>query len=167
LYLYKGFNWEENLALNSAGLFAILIAVITTVAPDESPHDYTFHTSLHRVFAFLFFLAIAYVCIFRAADTGPYIASTTRSAFYRWTYRLLGIAMIVVPGVALYLAVVWRRHHELYDHRILFVEWAAIWVFGAYWLLKSKEIRDSHADHLVPVRHRHKVPSNATPSTDR
>lgn len=152
LFLYKGFTRQENYALNVAGVLAVLIAVVPIDAPSDPPIAPSLTMWLHRAFGYLFFLAIAYVCIFRAADTTPFIASRAWSRFYRWMYKLLGVCMIVVPGVVFFLV----SEHQL-NWKILLLEWVAIWLFAAYWLLKSKEIKDSQADQRVPLRERDKI----------
>lgn len=68
LYLYKGFSQEENIALNLAGIFAVGVALV------PMPWDCGAgcpRISAHGIFAILFFICIAYVCLARAMDTLP------------------------------------------------------------------------------------------------
>lgn len=64
LFVYKGYSWKEDWALNFAGAMAASIALNPTPW-DCAKHRLTFHGTS----AILFFIAIAYVCIFRADDT--------------------------------------------------------------------------------------------------
>ncbi len=142
MFLYKGFGWQENYALHFAGVLAILIAVVPTDAPGEPEATLSPTAVFHKVFAVLFFLTIAYVCLFRSADTLPLLGSGTRAKFYYYTYKLIGIYMATVPVVLYYF--------ELHRYqRVFFAEATSIWAFSAYWLLKTREIANSQADLVV------------------
>jgi hypothetical protein len=66
LMLYKGFTDFENWALNLAGGFLLIVAVVPMAwgCGDACPKF-----SWHGTASVVFFLSIAYVCIFRSADT--------------------------------------------------------------------------------------------------
>ena len=91
---------------------------------------------VHAVAAVTFFLATAYVSLFRARDTVDLLPAAERPGFTR-TYRLLGLLMVVIP-----LSVV-AAHLVLADanSRMLWlVEVAGIYTFAVFWLVKSREI---------------------------
>jgi hypothetical protein len=141
LYLYKGFSTKENWALNVAGACAIGVALFPTTAPIDAPdHGFT----LHATFAVLFFLSIAYVCIFRASDTLSLIRDADRAKRLRAVYRGLGIAMLVSPITAAILTLALERTALTF-----FLEAVAIETFAAYWLVKTWELRATHADRLA------------------
>ena len=71
MYLYKGFSWQENYALNVAGILAILIAVVPTDLKSVPPIAQSPTSQVHMIFAIAFLLTIGYVCVFRSADTLP------------------------------------------------------------------------------------------------
>jgi hypothetical protein len=144
MFLYKGFSWQENYALHLAGVLAILIAVVPTDDPGNPQAELTPTALLHKLFAVFFFLTIAYVCLFRSADTLPLLGSGLRAKVYYWTYKVIGIYMAIVPLVLYYFE--FHRYQ-----RVFFAEATSIWTFGAYWLLKTKEISDSQADRVVAV----------------
>src|SRR3954470_19189079 len=75
LYLYKGFSRQENWALNLAGALAVGIALRPTTPRCDDAGGLTLHGS----FAVLFFLAIAYVCLFRASDTLSLVRDARRA----------------------------------------------------------------------------------------
>jgi len=147
LYLYHGFSRKENIALNMAGLFAIGIAIFPCDPIQENACDvYTF-ASLHGVCAIAFFLSIAYACIFCAGDTLYLIKDEKRRQHYNVLYKTLGAAMIVLPVVSAISSYVFQS--ELKEGEMIYefvLEMLAIWVFGAFWLAKSFEIRETHAD---------------------
>lgn len=94
---------------------------------------------LHYGAAALFFLAVAYVCMFRSGDTLAIFADRVRAARFRAAYRLLGLLMALAP------LAVWLVHLALPRREdppaLFFVEAAAVYVFAAFWTVKSREIR--------------------------
>jgi len=150
LVLYKGFGPKENRAFNIAGVLAVMVALFPTERVNGTcasgciAFDVPY---VHGVSAVLFFLAIAYVCIFRSGDTLPLMNNPAREAKYKRTYQTLGVLMVVAPLAAAILIAGFQLHLDPGKRTVVFfVEAFAIWVFGAYWLVKSREIRDTHAD---------------------
>jgi hypothetical protein len=140
LYLYKGFSPKENVALNCAGVFAALVALFPT-APDGAGGG---PVTLHGTFAVLFFLCIAYVSVFRAADTLEGVRPEHR-AWYRRAYKTLGGLMIVSPLAAVLFARVTAMGRGP-GARVFWAEAFAVWTFAAYWAVKTVEMRTSHAE---------------------
>jgi hypothetical protein len=141
LYLYKGFSTRENWALNIAGILAVFVAILPTEAPGEASNV---RSTVHIASAVIFFLAIAYVCIFRASDTLSLIRDTRDAEKYALTYKLFGIGMIVSPFLALVLAFTIGQ-----SALIFFVETLAVWIFAAFWIVKSVELRRTDAEQLA------------------
>ncbi len=145
LYLYKGFTGLENFALNLAGAFVIGVAVFPM---EWGCGNSCSNFSLHGTFAILFFLSIAYVCIFRASDTLGLIPDQTKIKRYKNTYRLLGLGMVASPVLALILTWVLQPHTE--DRLTgFFAEAFGVWVFALYWIIKSREIALSNSERLA------------------
>lgn len=145
LYLYKGYGTKENWALNLAGVCAIGVAMVATAAPDAPS---TTWTRMHGTFAVALFLCIAYVAIFRAADTLSLLEDDQQIQKLRRTYRILGIGLIVSPLLAVILTYTVEprgRGRTI----VFFVEAVAVWIFSAYWLVKSLELRRTGADRLA------------------
>jgi hypothetical protein len=139
LILYRGFSKAEAWALDGAGVLAIGTALVPT------------GTRWHGVLAVAFFACIAYVCLFRAEDTLDLLNPEDR-ALYKRTYRSIGVLMLALPIAAAVLAVV------LFQSRvILVVEWAAVWVFGSYWAVKSREFSRTHAEERAAAGALHTV----------
>lgn len=148
LYLYKGFSRQENWALNLAGALAVGIAMVPT--SPGCTNDGGFLT-LHGAFGVLFFLSIAYVCVFRADDTLSLLRDTTAAERFRAIYRGLGILMLLSPLIAAALSVGLQSGtpgHSL----IFFVEALAVFTFAAYWLAKSREMGATDAERLALER---------------
>ena len=142
LFLYKGFTHLENHALNLAGLFLVAVAMFPTELDAAGAER---SVSVHGTSAVLFFLCIAYVCLFRAEDTVAEIRNERRQRWYRGTYKSMGVLMIVFPLSAVLLSLLLQPRSEG-RATIFFAEMAAVLVFGAYWILKSYEIRQSSVD---------------------
>ena len=142
LYLYKGFTRLENYALNLAGFFVVGAALVPTQA-DGGASDNS--VSLHGTFAVLFFLCIAYVCIFRASDTLSEVRDAQKRKRYRRAYKTMGLAMVVSPLLAVLLTLLLQPGSEMRS-TIFVVETFAVLVFGSYWTVKSFEIKGSKVD---------------------
>jgi len=135
LLLYKGFRWDEDWALNFAGVFAVLVALV--------PTPQTGRFSLHGTYAVLFFLSLAYVALFTPKLTLELLKEKDRPLARRYNaaYKILGGAMIVLPAVAAVLFSIWPYPEGRTRPVIFFVEVGAIYAFGVYWIVKSWEIR--------------------------
>lgn len=100
LYLYKGFTWLENWALNIAGVMAWGVALFPMPWPGFSGIRLPLlgpNGTLHGACAITLFFCIAYVCIFRAADTLSLIKDEARREIFRKRYRVLGHLMWLFP----------------------------------------------------------------------
>lgn len=136
LAVYKGFRPAEDVALNLASIFAVLVALFPNSwdGSDNGP-------PLHGIFAVLFFLCIAYVCIFCASATLSLVREDRQDHFKR-AYKSLGVAMAVSPVVAVILTYALRRRESY----VFFAEACGVYAFAIYWLVKTIEIRQTNAD---------------------
>jgi hypothetical protein len=140
LILYKGYSRRENLALDLAGWCAILAAMFPPTAPGAAAPQIT----VHAVSAILFFLCLAYVSWFRAADTLSLIRDARKARLLRHVYRLIGFGMVVIPAAAAIIGTLWQPVLTIF-----WVEVVAVSLFAAYWLIKSIEIKATNADYLA------------------
>jgi hypothetical protein len=139
LFAYQGYSRLEDYALNLAGVLALGIALFPMRWPTK-PNDSPF--SLHGTCAILFFACIAYVCIWRAADTLSLIHNAATREWYRRTYQILGWAMVICPVLA-WVLISWMPFHK---SAIFFVEVAGIYVFATYWVIKTVEASKTNLD---------------------
>ena len=91
------------MALNLAGVFALLVALLPTTATSSSSSDHGLVSVLHGTSAVLFFLCIAYVSLYRSHDTLR-LLSPAKQSRYEWVYRWTGLAMIASPLAAVALS---------------------------------------------------------------
>lgn len=134
LVAYKGYRPAEDVALNLAGVFAILVALFPMAWDGPG-------LPLHGIFAFAFFICIAYVCIFCASATLPLVKGDRRAYYRRW-YRWLGYAMVAAPVLASILSWVLNSRSSY----LFFAETLGVYAFATYWLVKTLEIRKTKAD---------------------
>ena len=134
LYLYKGYSTLENILLNLAGAFAVGVAMVPCNCWSEPPLP---SVRLHAFVAVSFFLSMAAVCLFCAGDTITLLPDQkTRDAFKR-RYRIIGTMLVASPAAALLVSYVLRQ----FDNYKFFVEAFGVWMFAAYWLVKSRSSR--------------------------
>ncbi|NNC72307.1 MAG: hypothetical protein HKN78_05460, partial [Sphingomonadaceae bacterium] len=139
LVFYKGYSDGENIALNIAGLSALTVSLFPMDWPEDAAA--TISGRVHYISAAIFFLAIAYVCIFRYKDTLQLMKDETRRAAFANSYRVIGALMVLLPpGIFAIFQIAPRAADAQGFPVILAVEAVGIWVFAAFWLTKSKEI---------------------------
>jgi hypothetical protein len=153
LWFYQGITKKENIALNCAGILAIVVAFTPTafLNIDGQVECETFTTLpiggiseatasyIHGTSAILFFAAIAFVCIFTSGETLREISDPVRRNFYKTIYNFLGAGMIISPLTSALLLLFLKETSNI----IYFVELVAVWAFSAYWIVKTKEINES------------------------
>lgn len=137
MFLMRGFSVWENVALNIAGVMAPCIALFPMNWGPQAGF------TPHMIFAITFFVCIGFTCVFCSEKTlkeMPGIPDRDKIiARYRRVYQVLGILMIVLPvGAHLFF------HED--PHRMFLVETAGVWAFGAYWLVKTSELRRSEVE---------------------
>jgi len=158
LYSYKGFSTRENVALNLAGVFAFFVAVLPTSAEGE-PRN--LRSILHATSAVFFFLSIAYVSIRCSRDTLRLLPDPSKLDGYARRYFATGLAMILSPLVAVGLSL---PNGSLSESRLIyFIEWFGVWAFGAYWWVKTLEMRETKAEKAASSGALERKPVDAIP----
>jgi hypothetical protein len=146
LYLYQGYSKLENYLLNIGGILCIGIAVIPKCNQATSSVPCGWFTP-HGFCAITFFLCISSVFLFCAHDTLELIRDAKlpnadkKITLFKTLYRAIAVVMIGSIGAAWLLNEVAGNKHVVF-----WVEFAGIWSFAAYWLLKSKELSDTAAE---------------------
>jgi hypothetical protein len=137
LFFYKGYSYREDWTLNLAGIAAAGIACFpmdwTTLEAGA-----TLTGKIHFASAFAFFVAIAVVCLTCADETLAALADEAKRRRFKQIYTVLGVAMVAVPLAV--FAAYWLEHRPKDSFVVLAIEVAGIWIFAAFWLVKSREI---------------------------
>ena len=142
LVLYRGFSWKEEVALDIAGVAAILIAICPMDWPvGRAVAAYTLTGATHYGSAIAFFVMIAFVCVRCSNDTLEILQNELHRKVLRRIYKALGIWMTATPFaiVAWHLISLFLLHTP-YRYVILFVEIAGVWVFSIFWIVKTIEL---------------------------
>lgn len=143
LYAYKGYDQTDNIAANLASLFALGIAFfpssvksyLTECIPEVIDKKLT--GTLHLIFAFFFFLILAYITffLFTKGSEGPTKQKIKRN---RW-YRIAGATMLTsVILIILYIYVLQNRLNIQEYTPVFWLESIALWAFGISWLIKGQ-----------------------------
>jgi len=143
LVVYRGYTQLENVALDLAGVFLPGVALVPMREGGSG-------LSLHGTFAVLFFLCVAYVCLFRAGDTLGLVANDAVRRRFRVVYRLTGGLMVASPLIAVLLSFLLEPRSP-WRAVVFFAEAAGVYVFAAYWIAKSIEIRITDSERLAMV----------------
>lgn len=140
LFSYKGYSVKEDWALNIGGVAAWLVAIFHM---DWPPVDIPgFSLGMHGGSATLLFLCIAYVCIFRSCDT--LVDDAKKAKFQKW-YRILGWSMGLFPIIAWILnSLIGSK-----DTWTFWLEATGVWIFAAYWAVKTYELWDGQVEAQV------------------
>lgn len=150
LFFYRGHSLQEDVALNIAGISAVLVAFFPMDWPPDASAPRSTSSTLHSVCATLFFVMIAYVCIFRSRDTLCIMFDEKRRRIFERVYVIFGILMLATPATVYFLEVVQPRSST--SRATLFVEVGGVFIFAAFWLVKGWEIRSSVRSYLRPKR---------------
>lgn len=145
LFFYRGHSLQEDVALNLAGIAAVLVALFPMDWPADTAIASSTAAMLHFACATAFFVMIAYVCVFRARDTLCLLRDCNRRRAFERIYLMFGILMLATPATVALIKVTATTTEP--NYMTLIVEAAGVFVFAAFWLVKSMEIRTSiHAD---------------------
>jgi hypothetical protein len=161
LIVYTGFGKLENWLLNIAGIFLAGVAFFPMDWPESQamsacqaiPGFVAFTSSkllglpvsIHGTSALIFFLAITLVNVFTAMDTVYLIEDKEKKEFWR---KIFSVARFLMPISLSGVLLLWIIT-GMNDRLILLLEWAGIWAFSLYWLLKSIEILQTKVDEDI------------------
>ena len=138
LIFYRGYSRREDWALNLAGIAAAGVAFFPADFGRAAGEGRSVIGKLHFTSGLIFFLAIAFVCIFCSGDTLKLLKDAAKRLWFKRIYSVLGAAMVVVPVTVFALHYLLDRSGE--NYAVYGVEVAGLVVFSAFWLIKSKEI---------------------------
>lgn len=157
LIIYRGFGSLENWLLNLAGLGLLGVAYFPTDWP-KSPdaikgchllsHFNAIHVpgtpiSLHIFSAVMFFLAITLVNTLTSHDTISLIDNPRQKQFWDKVFKWV---RWIMPAALITTLFFFYRDSRL----VLWIEWAGIWAFSVYWLIKSIEIFTTKLEAEIP-----------------
>lgn len=172
LFIYKGFSFAEDWLLNAAGVLIIGVAYFPMdpstqyqcfpicLPPCLANASLLDHTSdalitigLHGYCAVAFFLAIGSACIFCSSHTLPLIENLQVRRAFSVAYKAIGVAMVILPlTAAALLRLSPNSGSTCADRTVFWIEASGVWVFAAFWLLKTYESHKYGTDRKYPNR---------------
>lgn len=136
LFAYRGYRTAETLVLKLAGVFALLVAMLPSTVPGAAG---TVISQWHTLSAIAFFACLVYTAWRYCDDTLDLWDEANRRYYdnlYWWTgWGIVGA--VVLSGLV--SAFIMRA--TALDTKIFMLETFAMWAFGLYWTLKTKELK--------------------------
>ena len=146
LFCYKGYEKRDTVASKLACIFALGVAFFPTGGPSTSSICNYLHrnspswvSTVHDISASLFFLTLAYFCLFLFVKTSG--QPTKRKKERNVVYKICGYAILFCIVFLLLYFKVDAIQSALKDYKPVFVlETVALWAFGISWLTKGEFI---------------------------
>jgi len=142
LLAYKGYEKKDEIAGNIAGISAIGVAMIPTTIENNATTTQELLGNIHLVFAFCYFVTIAYFCLFLFTKS-KHAALSTRKKQRNIIYKSCGyiiIACLVLIGI--YAVLLPENIKDILApyNPLFWLESIAIIVFGFSWLCKGEAL---------------------------
>ncbi|MGH3859237.1 DUF998 domain-containing protein [Actinokineospora sp.] len=141
LFCYRGYSVVDDWVANIAGISAIGVAIFPTSpsgGPNVSAADDKLLGYVHVAAAAVFFLSLAYFCLFlftRQDGENPGEHSEARNK----VYVACGVAIVVCIGLIPVIAYLFDNETKAL-HPALWLESGAVLAFGVAWATKGKAI---------------------------
>jgi hypothetical protein len=138
LFAYRGYDVWDNILTNSAGIFAIGVALFPTapVSPSTRARDIGY---VHFACAGLLFAVLAVIALWQFTKTEPGTDRTTqkrqRDLVYRVCGTVIALCLVLVPIESLVIGAPIQRFRPLF-----WLEAVAVVAFGVAWLVKGQAI---------------------------
>ena len=149
LFSYKGYDKKDDGAGDLACFFAIGVALFpTSVACLQDPHVVPSMIEkivgfAHVIFAFLFFLTLAYFALCQFTKSDPNKTPTARKKTRNRIYRACGYAILIsIALIVLYRLMGLLKINQaisVYDP-VFWLETVALMAFGISWSIKGEAI---------------------------
>lgn len=155
LFAYKGLTNRENTLLNLAAICAFVVALyperLTMAEAASDPRVAQLFSNcpaveswaminsypIHYIAAVLLFVLIGIVAWSCAEKSLEYLPYDYNPGKFRRIYRVIAIAMILVPFVGVTFAYLLG----LLSDYVFFIEAAGVITFGFYWMVKTFELK--------------------------
>lgn len=161
LFAYKGLTNRENTLLNLAAICAFVVALyperLTVAEAAREPRVAQLFLNcpaveswamvesypIHYIAAVLLFVLIGFVAWSCAEISLKYLPSDYSQKKFRIIYRVIAVAMILVPFVGVTFAYL----SGLLSDYVFFIEATGVVTFGFYWLVKTVELKLSSLEN--------------------
>ena len=138
LYAYRGYDRWDNILTNSAGVFAIGVALFPTAPVNPSPRARDIGY-VHFACAGLLFAVLAVIALWQFTKTEPSGERTAqkkkRDLIYRTCGTVIALCLVLVPIESLVIGAPIQRFRPLF-----WLEAVAVVAFGIAWLVKGQAV---------------------------
>ena len=142
LLAYKGYEKKDAIAGNIAGISAIGVAMIPTTVENNPTAMQELLGNIHLVFAFSYFLTIAYFCLFlftKSNEADLTYRKKQRNVIYKSCGYIIIMCLVLIGIYAVVLPDNIKASLVPYDP-LFWLESIAIIAFGFSWLCKGEAI---------------------------
>ena len=160
LIVYSGYSCLENWLLNFAGVFLFGVAFFPTgwlhpqlpetcenIQPFEASKLFNLPIPIHTASAVLFFLFITAVTFLTAMNTVKKIEDDRKKELWKNVFTVARWLMPIAIGLVLLIKLFFGN--LIGERLVLWIEWAGIWAFSLYWMLKSIEILTTNVEEKL------------------
>ncbi|WP_020657470.1 hypothetical protein [Amycolatopsis benzoatilytica] len=136
LIAYRGYGRIDDIAANVAGVAGIGVALFPTSPTAPTPVEHAIGVA-HLVFAGIFFLTLAFFCLFLFTKTDGTPSPRKRSR--NVVYRVCGVVMLVSLALLVINAAFFNAA-TVSLHPTVWLESLAVIAFGFAWLVKGETL---------------------------
>ncbi|MBB4688960.1 DUF998 domain-containing protein [Amycolatopsis jiangsuensis] len=137
LISYRGYGVLDDVAGNIAAVAAIGVALFPTTPASPTPGQHAIGIA-HLVFATIFFLTLAFFCLFlftKIDGAAPSRRKTSRNVVYRVCGIVMLASLVLIVVIGQFFADATAAWHPT-----LWLESLAVVAFGAAWLVKGETL---------------------------
>jgi hypothetical protein len=139
LIAYKGYDRVDHWLTSSAGVSAILTALLPTGQNYDEQctvrivEEFSWRTTAHNILAVLFFLILAYMSYFQFTKSSGQMTERKidRNKVYRTCAIIMVVSLALIPVFSVF---------PIFPKVIFWMEWVAMAAFGISWLTKGEFI---------------------------
>ena len=145
LFAYSGYNDLDFWMAKAAGLFGFMVAIFPDALDDNECTIYVkqiipdWMATVHFIYAALFFLVLAYFCIFLFTKSKGEMTPEKKKR--NTIYRVCGYTIIACLFLLALYFFISALKELLEDYKpVLILEIIALWAFGFSWIVKGEFI---------------------------
>ena len=146
LFSYNGYELRDTIASKLAGLFALGVVFFPTYGPNSSSICNFLHrnsssasSTIHDISATLFFITLAYFCLFLFTKTSGTPTANKRKR--NRIYKVCGYTILLSILLLFLFAKIPSLWSGFKEYKPIFIlETIALWAFGFSWLTKGEFI---------------------------
>jgi hypothetical protein len=140
LMSYRGYEWQDNIAGDLAGVFAIGAALFPTTTDYSATEVDKVIGVFHLGFAAAFFLTLAFFSLVLFRKTDKTKTPTPRKVLRNRVYSVCGYTILTCLAAIPIVSILMPEAAMKRLNPVFWLEAAAIWAFGWAWFTKGEGI---------------------------